>query len=88
VVFDAQGNAAEAEAWWRKAAQAGNADAQNNVGWLLEQRGELGEAAGRPTSATPRPSTTWNVTAPKTAEVHKTDVGAPMSGENRPKEST
>ncbi|MRH87619.1 tetratricopeptide repeat protein [Nocardia sp. SYP-A9097] len=41
-----QGKIAEAEIWYRKAADTGHAYAMNGLGFLLEQRGDLTEAEG------------------------------------------
>jgi TPR repeat protein len=39
-----RGELAEAEGWWRRAADAGDSDAMDKLGVLLHDRGELDEA--------------------------------------------
>jgi TPR repeat protein len=43
-VLQRRGNAAEAEHWYRKAAEAGIPDAAHSLAWLLNQGGRTGEA--------------------------------------------
>jgi TPR repeat protein len=44
ILLDSQGNAAEAEKWYCKAADAGDTDAMTNLGILLEDQGNAAEA--------------------------------------------
>ena len=44
VLRDQQGNTAEAEHWWRKAAEAGDTDAMHNLGVMLYNQGKITHA--------------------------------------------